>query len=185
MIPLTTERLEIRNFDANDWESLHALIVQYEASEFAIYDHQWPTTSEEIKKIIVWFANGDDFLVVWLKETGQFIGFVALNLEQSEGHSEFNLGYIFDADFHGRGYATEACRAVLHRAFGSLSAERVFSGTAAVNQASCRLLERLGFNKISQSRGSFCTGPDGQPLEFLGYQYALTRDEWEQTIKPG
>ena len=185
MIPLETERLVIRNFETSDWGYLHEMIIQYEASEYAAYDQSWPTSPEEIKGVVEWFSSGDNFLAVCLKDRGQFIGFVALNPEQSDENPAYNLGYIFNYNFHGKGYAAEACRAVLSRAFGRLSAERVVSGTAAVNQASCRLLERLGFRKISQSVGSFRTAANGEPVEFLGYQFALTKDEWGRVDKSG
>jgi RimJ/RimL family protein N-acetyltransferase len=52
------------------------------------------------------------------------------------------------------------------------------TGTAAVNKASCRLLERLGFIKTAESMGSFRNGPDGKPIEFVGYTYTLLKKDW-------
>lgn len=179
MLILETERLNIRNFQANDWEALFEMIIQYQASEMAAYDHQWPTSREEIRGITEWLAKRDNYLAVCLKDTGQFIGFVGLNPEQEENYRAFNTGYVFNSDYHGHGYATEACRAVLSRAFGQLQADRVVTGTAAVNHASCRLLERLGFTKIGKKTASFKTGKDGKPIEFMSYTYALSKDEWE------
>jgi len=150
MIPIETERLVVRNFEVNDWEALHEMIVQYEASEYAAYDQQWPTSAEEVKGITEWFASGDNFLAICLKDTSQFIGFVALNPEEGEGSREYNMGYVFNSNYHGHGYATEACKAILNRAFRQLQALRVITGTAAVNRNSCRLLERLGFQKLAR-----------------------------------
>jgi len=86
-----TERLVIRNFQATDWEVLHEMIVQYAASELAAYDQPWPTAPDEIRKVTEWFASGDSYLVVCLKPTDRFIGFVALNPEASVGRRVFNL----------------------------------------------------------------------------------------------
>lgn len=177
MITTETPRLTIRNFSPDDWSALHKMIVQYQASDVADYDHPWPTSPEEIKGIATWFASGDNFLAVCLKETGTFLGLVSLNPEQDAGQ-ELNIGYIFDADYRGKGYATEACQAVLRHAFQTLKAQRVVTGTAAANQPSCRLLDRLGFKKISESTGTFRTGADGKPIIFLGYSFALSKDEW-------
>lgn len=113
MIPIETERLVVRNFKVDDWEALHKMIVQYEASEFAAYDQQWPTSVEQIKGITEWFASGDNFMAACLKDTSQFIGFVALNPEEGEDGQEYNIGYVFDSHYHGHGYATEACKAIL------------------------------------------------------------------------
>jgi RimJ/RimL family protein N-acetyltransferase len=178
MILLETSRLLIRNFRSSDWQALHAMIWQYEASELAAYDRPWPTSPEEIKSITEWFARGDSFLAVCLKETGQLIGFVMLNQEPPVGQPAFNLGYIFHADYHGHGYASEACRAVLAHAFTQLQARYVVTGTAAANRASCRLLERLGFERTGESNGSFRTTRDGKPIVFLGYTFEISRASW-------
>ena len=178
MTRLETERLIIRNFRSDDWEALHTMINQYAASKFAAYDHQWPTSPEEIRQIAAWFAGGDDYLAVCLKESGRLIGLVSLSPEQPADGREFNLGYMFNFDYHGHGYATEACRAVIGHAFTHLQAQRVITGTAAANRASCRLLEKLGFRKTTARIGSFGSRQDGKPLEFLGYRYVLASDEW-------
>lgn len=173
---LETERLVIRNFVAEDWEALLKLVVQYGASEFGAYDHQWPQSPEEIKGVTTWFAGGDSFLAVCLKDTSLFIGFVACN---PEGENVYNLGYIFNSDYHGQGYATEACRAVLSYVFEQLRATKMITGTAVVNRASCRLLEKLGFTITSEGTGSFQNEANGKPITFRGYNLALTREEWE------
>jgi hypothetical protein len=84
MTVLETERLIIRNFGTGDSEALHEMICQYESSELAAYDQQRPTSPEEIKGVTEWFAAGDSYFAVCLKDTGRFIGFVALNPEQKE-----------------------------------------------------------------------------------------------------
>lgn len=182
MTTLETERLIIRNFQANDWQALHKLIVQYQDSEFAPYDEQWPTSPEEIERITQWFASGDNFLAVFIKDSRQLIRFVGLNPEDEDGQRQFNIGYVFNSGFHGRGFATEACKAVLDRAFGELHADNVVTGTAAVNQPSCRLLERLGFHKSGEEMSSFKKAESGKPIEFLGYRYAISREEWEDRM---
>jgi RimJ/RimL family protein N-acetyltransferase len=178
---LETERLIIRNFQSSDWQSLHELIVQYQASEFAPYDQQWPTSQEDIRKITEYFAGGDNFMAICLKNTQQLIGFVSLNPEKGDVERQFNMGYVFNSDFHGQGYAIEACRAVLRRAFDQLQACRVVTGTASINQASRRLLEQLGFKKVGEETASFKTTEDGKPIEFLGWRYAILKEEWQNS----
>jgi ribosomal-protein-alanine N-acetyltransferase len=182
---LESERLLIRNFKTSDWEPLHEMIKQYESSELAAYDQQWPTSPEEIKKITEWFAGGENYLAVCLKTTGRFIGFVSLNPEQKEDCREFNIGYIFNFNYHGKGYATEACRAVINHAFDRLQAQKIISGTAAENIASCRLLERSGFKRMAESMSSFKNNEVGKPIEFVGCLYAISREEWEAASQDG
>lgn len=180
MIPIETARLVLRNFIDDDWESLHEMITQYQASEYAAYDQQWPTSAEEIKGITNWFASGDEFLAVCLQDTGQFIGFVALNPDDRADGRQYSIGYVFNSQYQGRGYATEACQAILGHAFNQLQAQKLVTATAEVNRPSRRLLERLGFQKTAENMASFRTSADGKPIEFLGYSYALTKPEWEK-----
>ena len=177
MDTIRTKRLAIRNFQADDWQALQKMVVKYAASEYGAYDHQWPEGDEATKGVAERFASGNSFLAVCLADTGTFIGFVVLNSEDEAGKA-INLGYIFDSDYHGQGYASEACQAALERAFVALGAERIVTGTAAANQPSCRLLERLCFHKTGEGLGSSKNAPDGTPIEFVGYSFAISKDEW-------
>ena len=178
MNPIQTDRLVIRNFVPEDWQDLQETAIRYEASEYAKYDHQWPTSEEEIKGVTEWFAGGDHFLAVCLKATGKLIGFISLPRKENGDGVVYGFGYVFNADYQGQGYATEGCGAVLDYAFGELEADRVTTGTAAANLPSCRLLEKLGMKETCRSTGSFRQNPDGTPIEFVGVSFAVSRDEW-------
>jgi len=181
---LATERLVIRNFTIDDAPALREIILQYQASEYAAYDHTWPTSVDEIRGVAEWFAGGDTFLAVCLRESGRLIGYVTVHPVEEAGAQDhqpsrvYGLGYCLNFDYHGRGYATEACRAALGRAFDELGADRVTAGTAAANAPSCSLLARLGFRRVGEHSASFRTNPDGTPMEFLAYSFALDRADW-------
>lgn len=68
----------------------------------------------------------------------------------------------------GRGYAAEAAREVLRYAFDELGPEEVRAATDIPNDASLRLLQRLGFRETRRT----AYGPAGTAL------FALTADEW-------
>lgn len=55
------------------------------------------------------------------------------------------IGYGLARPYWGRGYATEAMRAVLSHAFGELDLRRLEADIEPANTASQRVLERLGF----------------------------------------
>ncbi|MCA1701094.1 MAG: GNAT family N-acetyltransferase, partial [Actinobacteria bacterium] len=63
----------------------------------------------------------------------------------AEDRRDIALGYALGVDFWGRGYATEAARAVLDEAFGALAMSRVVAITRATNFRSRRVLGKLGF----------------------------------------
>ena len=62
-----------------------------------------------------------------------------------EGEPE--LGYVFAAIVHGRGIASEACRAALDWADRTLEADAYPAIISPGNEASIRLAERLGFER--------------------------------------
>jgi ribosomal-protein-serine acetyltransferase len=61
-------------------------------------------------------------------------------------HQSVELGYWLKSDATGKGYMTEACRAVLTWAFGPLNAHRVRVAAATDNHASLSVIRRLGFH---------------------------------------
>ena len=60
------------------------------------------------------------------------------------------IGWTFAEAWWGRGYATEAARAVLGFAFRTLELPRVFSQTSDSNVASTRMMARLGFARRAE-----------------------------------
>jgi RimJ/RimL family protein N-acetyltransferase len=55
------------------------------------------------------------------------------------------LGYWLGVAYWGRGFATEAVRAMIDHAFGDLEHETLISGARVNNPASRRVLEKCGF----------------------------------------
>jgi RimJ/RimL family protein N-acetyltransferase len=56
-----------------------------------------------------------------------------------------SFGFHLRPEYWGRGYATEAGRAVIRHAFTNLSVRALFAGHHPANPASPRVLEKLGF----------------------------------------
>src|SRR5713101_7687747 len=55
------------------------------------------------------------------------------------------IGYWLGVPFWGKGYATEAARAVIDHAFGELGYDTLLAGARVSNPASRRVLEKCGF----------------------------------------
>ena len=177
MIEISTARTVIRNFLPGDWFDLQEIAADKEASPYALYDHPFPTTEQEIQQITGWFSKHDNYLAVSDTAAKKVIGYIALN---GEGTEEFGLGYCVHSSYQNKGYATEACMAVINHAFGTLGAKRLTSGTAVLNLPSCRLLSRLGFRKTGENTVSFRKNEEGKAIEFTGATFELPRDAWER-----
>ena len=92
MIKLDTNRLIIRNFLPDDWQDIQDVVVQYQASEWAKYEDPWPTSTEEVKGMTKFFASGDNFFAVSLKDTGKLIGLIAIGQRQEHKEPVHNTG---------------------------------------------------------------------------------------------
>lgn len=89
--------------------------------------------------------------------------------------TQAEIGWALDPAHTGRGYATEAVRAVIDTCFGSLGLRRVHAGCFAANEPSWRLMERLGMRREEVSRQSGLHR-SGEWMD--GLNYALLPDEW-------
>ena len=65
----------------------------------------------------------------------------------SDEHKTGEIGFSFDPASQGRGYATEAARALIDFGFGGMGFHRVIGRLEARNTASARVLEKLGMRR--------------------------------------
>jgi RimJ/RimL family protein N-acetyltransferase len=85
------------------------------------------------------------------------------------------LGWVFDPDHAGHGYATEAVRELIRLCFEDLGLRRVTADCFAGNVASWRLMERVGMRREAYTvRDSLHRS--GEWLD--GMSYALLAEEW-------
>jgi RimJ/RimL family protein N-acetyltransferase len=87
-------------------------------------------------------ANAGEATYLITLTNGTIVG--ACGVEPRDGQGP-ELGYWLGTEFWGRGYATEAARAVIDHAFGALGCEQLESGARISNPASRRVLEKCGF----------------------------------------
>jgi RimJ/RimL family protein N-acetyltransferase len=66
---------------------------------------------------------------------------------RSETHRQGEIGFVLHPDHQGKGYASEAARAMLRLGFEQLDLHRVIGRCEARNDASARLMERLGMRR--------------------------------------
>ena len=88
------------------------------------------------------------------------------------------LGWTLDPAYGGRGLATEAVGALVDLCFTQLGLRRVTAACFADNEASWRLMERLGMRRESHEVAQ-ALHRSGVWLD--GYGYALLAQEWRRT----
>jgi RimJ/RimL family protein N-acetyltransferase len=107
---------------------------------------------------------------------GAFLGWFALREADGDGPDNLELGYRVRREAWGVGYATEGSRALLALAFTRWGTRRVWAQTMAVNQASRRVMEKVGLRYVRTFHPHF---DDPIPGTELGeVEYAVTRAAW-------
>jgi ribosomal-protein-alanine N-acetyltransferase len=100
--------------------------------------------------------KGYQFLV--RDEAGTLLGRVNLvGVKRNHFHSA-ELGYRMAESACGKGFASEAVRLVLARAFGELGLKRLEANARINNEGSVRVLLRNGFREFGRSTRSFELG---------------------------
>jgi RimJ/RimL family protein N-acetyltransferase len=94
--------------------------------------------------------------------------------EQARG-TQAELGWVLDPRAGGHGYATEAVRELLRHAFEDLGVRRVVAECFLDNEASWRLMERVGMRReLHAVRDALHRS--GRWMDTVGY--AVLADEW-------
>jgi len=146
--PLETSRLVLRPFVEEDLEAIYAMRSD---AAVARYLYGEPMSEDEARSFLErkmavssWENEGD-----WLsaaaveRASGTTVGDLAFHWV-SERDRTAEIGFVFDPRHQGKGFATEAARALLDWAFTAAGFHRVIGRTEARNTASARVLEKLG-----------------------------------------
>jgi RimJ/RimL family protein N-acetyltransferase len=148
-LQLRTERLTLRPFEVTDAECVVDILSNWNVTRM-LRMAPWPPTPQNQRD---WLAThalewraGEAYRFA-LIHGGALIGCADLDgLERSEGE----IGYWLGEAAWGRGFATEAARAVMELARERLDVSRFTSGHAADNPASGHVLEKLGFQRLDE-----------------------------------
>ena len=180
-VPLVLQRVTLRAFVLDDLGAFHDMHARPDVARFLYWE---PRSPEESRAALVRKATETSFgaadealsLAVTRNEDDVFLGEVILSMVNASGRGA-EFGFIFHPGHHGHGYAREAASGLLDLAFGSLGLHRVVGRCDARNEASARLMQRLGmrqeahFRRNELVKGEWCDELD----------YALLDEEWPVT----
>ncbi|ADL50778.1 GNAT family N-acetyltransferase [Clostridium cellulovorans] len=179
---LETERLIIRRFCADDWSDLYEYLSQESVVKYEPYDIH---TEEDCKQSAIYRSKDDAFWAVCLKENNKLIGNIYFKEQGPKEFSTWEIGYVFNPAYYGKGYATESCKRILKYAFEQLGAHRVIGKCNPENSASWKLMERLSMRKEGDFRKTafFKKSNDGTPLWHDAYQYSILDEDFLSTTQ--
>ena len=147
MTGLETERLFVRRFTVDDAQFILALLN--EPSFIRYIGDKKVRSVEDARQYILngpvasYERHGFGLCLVELKESRTPIGMCGLLKRDELAHPD--IGFAFLPCFWNKGFAFEAATTVLNDARERSRLERVLAITSLDNDASIKLLERLGF----------------------------------------
>ncbi len=189
---METKRLILRRFTTAD--AGHLFDLDNDADVMRYINGGTPTSREIIEKeILPVFLKHDDqfpdygFWAAIEKNSHKFLGWFVFRSTGRSPH-EMEIGYRFHKHAWGAGYATEGARALIDKGFRESGVNCVTATTYEENQASRRVMEKLGmklrrsFRITSQNLANTDTFHststdvwDGDDVE-----YSLGMAEWEK-----
>ena len=146
---LDGERVRLRAFRDGDSAALYTIYSDPEVMRYWSYP-AWTTHAQAdaylsrvrdavvSEGVLAWaIANRDDDMLIGTM--------TVLHIDSANARAE--IGYALASAQWGRGYAQEALRLALAFAFDAMRLRRIEADVDPRNQASCRLLERIGFTR--------------------------------------
>lgn len=173
---IITERLALRLFQESDAEIVAKLCNNYNIYKNTIYI-PYPYTIQHAKDWIKdhykKFVTDQSYeLAITDKETGDVYGAIALSNKRAFNNGE--IAYWVGEPYWGKGYATEATKAMLDFAFINKGYHKVFARYFSSNIASGRVMEKVGMKQEGILREHIIK--EGQYIDLI--YYGVLRDEY-------
>ncbi|MBG9912347.1 hypothetical protein ABD83_13160 [Bacillus xiamenensis] len=148
-IVFETERLRLRTMDEHDAPFLYDMLFQDE--EVMKY---YPSLKDEkqTKEWIAWNQRNDrtyhtSLWIIEEKETKEPLGQSGIVLQNIEGQTELEIGYMLKRAAWGKGYAAEAAKGCLTYGFEDMKVRRMVSLIRPENEASVKVALKMGMKK--------------------------------------
>jgi RimJ/RimL family protein N-acetyltransferase len=160
-----TRRLVLRPLRAGDAAALFALFNDWEVVRF-LSAPPWPYAREDADSFIAMVSDPASKEVAFaITLAGKLIGCATVRdsaasaLQSGAGP---NIGYWIGRPYWGKGYMTEALRALVTHVFALSRAEAIYCGAFADNLASLRVQRNVGF--IHAGDATCMSRPTGHEL---------------------
>lgn len=170
---LRGESVELRTIEPEDAEFLAAVLNDPRVREGIGADHPYPVSSERewIESLDEHNPEGVNLLVC---TDGDPIGVLGVeDVVPRWGTGE--VGYMLEPGAWNEGYATDAVRTVAAYVFDELRFERLAADVYETNEASARVLEKVGFQQEGTQRSHAFA--DGKRVDL--HRYGLLAEEFE------
>ena len=177
---LETKRLILRYPKINDADDIFTVVKSPQFPE------QLPLKEmNSVSEIAQWlsrlqqnWAAGQGFSwIVEERDSRKIVGQVTFS--KAEGDRVWAMAFWTHPDYWGRGYATEAAEFILAFGFEEIGAKRIWAGVGEWNQASMRVLEKIGMQYTADNpKGYYSKG-----LPIASREYEISRERWQGRLR--
>lgn len=175
---LETERLVLRSMTEADMPTA----IVHELDRDTMHWIRDPLPRDEVEKRVratlePWQGEDGQWLILAAqpKDGAEMTGIVCLRVTTADTET-MEIGYRFQSDVRRRGFGFEACRGLIDYLFGKIEVRRIVALCVAENEASWRLMKKVGMKQEGTFREySYLSGAWRD--EFV---YALLRREWQE-----
>jgi len=139
--------VSLRSWKADDAPELTAAINNKKVLDNLRDGIPFPYTEQDAKEFIsaTLSAEKDSQYAFAITFDGKVIGSIGVFRKENVHRFTAELGYYIAENYWGKGIMTEAVRQMCAYVFENTDIMRIFAEPFAFNQASCRVLEKAGF----------------------------------------
>ena len=153
---LETDRLKFRAIKKSDLKDIHEYSANPKTSQYLLWEphNSLEYTKKYIDIVLAKYKIGDyhDWAIV-LKENKKMIGTCGFT-RIDEQNSVAEIGYVLNPKYWGYGLATEAAKRIIRFAFEVLNVNRVEAKFMFGNEASQRVMSKIGMKFEGYQRES-------------------------------
>ncbi|MDF2908969.1 MAG: hypothetical protein K0R34_4290 [Herbinix sp.] len=171
---METERLLLRGVQPGDEEDL----FEIRNSEYVLkYNCMKKITMEQLQEQVMKDMESKDIYCIVLKDNGKVIGMIDLELDElRHGVNSLVISYYLGEQYASKGYMTEALREMIRYVFEERGVDVLAVRAFKANEASGRLIEKLGFIY----EGCIRRGIKGyQDIIYDDMIYSMLREEYK------
>jgi len=173
---IITERLIIRQFAEKDYIALYDYLSNKQTYK---YEPGKPITLKKSKELCIERSKSKIFFAVELKSENKLIGHIYFNKIELKHLLTYEIGYIFNKNYQGNGFATEAIQYFIKAQFSKLNIHKIVAHCNPKNIKSWKLLERLKFKREGELRKNifFKKDKNKKPIWLDTYEYGLLEED--------
>ena len=140
-------KVSLREWALSDAPALARLINNKKVQDNLRDGLPFPYGEEDAKVFIseMLASDPDQSIAFAIEAEGELIGSISASRCGNIHYRTAELGYYLGEPYWGKGYATEAVCQLCDYVFQRTDILRIFAETFAYNKASCRVLEKSGF----------------------------------------